>query len=184
MGEVVICAAERSEKCNKIRKQGFIPGVVYGRGIQSINIKLEPNELNNLLRHKQKTNVKVKLGNEIKHCILREIQKDPVNGQIIHVALQAIHGDDKIRIKVPVIFKGKEKLGPELQLLQERIPEVEIMGKAADMPEFVCVDVENRKSGDKILIKDIQTNDGIKILDDENEILAIITEVKELSEVV
>jgi len=184
MNEAVICAAVRSEKCNKVRKQGFIPGVIYGKGTESINIKLEQNELRNLLRHTKKANVRVKLGDDIRHCIIREVQKDPVNGQIIHVALQAISDEDVIRLKVPVVFKGKEKLGPVLQLLQERIPEVEIMGKASQMPEYVYVDVENRKSGDKILIKDIQTIYGINILDDENEILAVINEVKELSEAV
>lgn len=179
MGENIICAEERVEKSNKVRKQGFIPGVIYGKGIKSTDIKLDQNELRNLLRHTKKTNVKIKLGNEIRHCILREIQKDPVTGQVIHVALQAIHGDEVIRLKVPVIFQGKEKLSPGLQMQQERIAEVEVTGKAADMPEYVCVNVEGRKLGDKITVKDIQVPDGIKITDDESEILAVIAALNE-----
>lgn len=59
---------------------------------------------------------------------------------------------------------------------------MEIMGKVADMPEFVCIDVGNRKLGDKITVKDIQIGNGIKIIDDESEILAVITAIKEYSE--
>ncbi|MDD4570627.1 MAG: 50S ribosomal protein L25 [Tepidanaerobacteraceae bacterium] len=183
MSESVICAVERAEKPNKVRKQGFIPGVVYGKDIKSTSIKLDQKEYKKLLQgHAKNTKVRVKLGNEVKHCIIKEVQKDSVNGQILHVELQTIHSDDIIRLKVPIVFHGKEKLAIKQQLLQELIPEVEIMGKVADMPEFVCIDVGNRKLGDKITVKDIQIGNGIKIIDDESEILAVITAIKEYSE--
>lgn len=184
MGEYVLCAAERVEKANRVRKEGFVPGTVYGKGIGSISIKMDQKELRNLLKHSLKTNVSVKIGDDVKRCIIREIQKDPVSGHIIHVSLQTIQSDDIIRLKVPVIYHGKEKLGPGLQLLQERVPEVEIMGKAADIPEYVSIDVSGRQPGDKITVGDIQVENNIKIIDDKDDILAVVTEVHEYSEAV
>lgn len=182
MGEYVLSATERVEKANQVRKQGFVPGTVYGKGTGSINIKLDQKELRNLLKNSKKTNFKVRIGDDVKQCIIREIQKDPVTNEILHVSMQTIHGDDIIRMKVPVVYHGKEKLTAGLHLLQEHVPEVEVMGKATEIPEYVTVDVIGRKLGDKITVGDIQPVDGIKIMDDANEILAVITESREYSE--
>jgi len=183
MSESVICAEERAEKPNKVRRQGFIPGVIYGRDVKSTRIKLDQKEFNKLLQgHAKNTKVKVKFGNEVKDCIVKEVQKHHVNGQILHVDLQTIHSDDKIRLKVPIVFQGKEQLAQRHQLLQVLISEVEIMGKAADMPEFVSIDVGNKKVGDRITVKDFHVGNGLKILDEESEVFAVITATKEYSE--
>ncbi|HPT91265.1 MAG TPA: 50S ribosomal protein L25 [Acetivibrio sp.] len=185
MSEAVICALERTEKPNKVRKQGFVPGVMYGKDIKSTSIKLEQKKFMRFLHgHAKNTKVRVQLGNDVKHCIVKDVQKDFINGQILHVELQAIDSNDVIRLKVPVVFQGKEELSLRKQVLQVHMPEVEIMGKAADMPEFVCIDVEDRKLGDKITVKDIQVPKDIKILDDESEIVAVISAIKEYSEVI
>jgi large subunit ribosomal protein L25 len=179
----MICAIERDEKPNKVRKEGFIPGVVYGKGMGSKSVKLDPKELKRLLQeHARNAKVKVKIGNEVKECILKELQKDTLSGQILNVELQSIHSDDMIKLKVPVIFHGKDELAARQELLQEYAPEVEITGKANIMPEHVVVDVRERKAGEKITVKDIKVGDGIKLLNDENEIIAVITEIKEYTE--
>lgn len=183
MSEPVICVLERNEKPKKVRKQGFIPGVVYGKDISPKSIKLEQKELKKLPQgYAKNTIVRVNLGNEEKHCIIKEIQKDCINGQILHIELQTIRSDDVIRLKVPVVYQGKEKLAARRQLLQELVSEVEIRGKATDMQEFLCVDVEDRNAGDKITVKDIQLENGLEILEDENETLAVIIELKDHSD--
>lgn len=184
MSESVLCAVERTEKPNKVRKEGFIPAVIYGKDTKSTNIKLEQKELNRLILHGHTKNskVKVKFKDEVKNCIIKEIQRDTVNGKILHVELQTIHSDDIIRLKVPVVFHGKERLASRQQVLQELYPEVKVVGKAADIPEFVSVDVGDRKLGEKITVKDIQIGDNLKIDEDENEIIAVVTAVKGYTE--
>lgn len=183
MSESIICAMERAEKSNKARKNGFIPGVVYGKDMDSKSVKLEQKEFKRMMQeHTKNSIVSVKIGDETKQCIIKEIQKDYVNGQILNVELQTVHSEDVIRLKIPVVFHGKEKLSGRQQLLQEYISEVEIMGKASVLPEFVSIDVGERELGDKITIKDIQVGTGIKIVDNESEILAVVTTTKEYSE--
>jgi len=183
MSESVICAVERVEKPNKVRRQGFIPGVIYGKDMKATSIKLDQKELRKLLqKHTKSTRVSVKLGSEVKHCIIKEIQKDSINGQILHVELQTVRSDDIIRLKVPVVYHGKEKLAIRNQLLQEQISEVEIMGKAADIPEFVSIDVGDKQVGDKITVKDIGLGNGIKVLEEEDVIFGVISEIKEYGE--
>ena len=183
MSEPVIIVSERFEKPNKVRKQGFIPGVVYGKDIKSTSIKLNQKEYKKLLHGPAKNaKARIKLGNEEKNCIIKEVQKDCINGQILHVELQTIQSDDIIRLKVPIVFQGKEKLTFRKLLVQELVPEIELRGKAADIPEFISIDVGDKNAGDRITVSDIQLGDGIKIIYDENETLAVIIAIKEHSD--
>mgnify|MGYP000394787607 CR=1 FL=1 len=175
MSEVVLNALERSEKAKKARRQGYIPGVVYGRDIESESIKLDQREFRRALQGRPITSrIKLKLGDEIKNCIIKEIQKDPINGQILHVDFQTIRSDQVIRLKVPVVFEGKEKLGSRQELLHEFINEVEIMGKAADLPEFISIDVGDRRLGDKITVSDINAT-NFKVMEEPDEVIAVVT---------
>ena len=184
MSESVVCAFERTEKGRKARREGFIPGVVYGKGVESVSIKLDQKDFRRAFQGRPMTSVfKLKLGDEVKNCIIKEIQRHPIKGEILHIDLQAIDKDEIIRLKVPVVFEGKEKLASNRYLLQEFINEVEIMVKAADIPELISVDVGKRELGDKITISDLPIGDDIKVLHDEDEILAVVSAAKVDSEV-
>lgn len=179
MSEVVLCALERTEKAKKARRQGYIPGVVYGKDITSSSIKLDEGEFRKALQGRPTTSrIKLRLGDEIKTCIIKDVQKDPLNGQILHVDFQTIRSDEVIRLKVPVIFEGKEKLALKQLLLQEFIGEVEIMGKAADLPEFISIDVGNGNLGEKITVSDLNIGENIKVMDEPDEVLAVISAAK------
>ncbi len=183
MSESVVCVLERTEKGKKARREGFIPGVVYGKGVESVSIKLDQKDFRRAFQGRPMTSVfKLKLGDEVKNCIIKEIQRHPIKGEILHIDLQAIDKDEIIRLKVPVVFEGKEKLASNRYLLQEFINEVEIMVKAADIPELISVDVGNRELGDKITISDLPIGDDIKVLHDEDEILAVVSAAKVDSE--
>jgi large subunit ribosomal protein L25 len=183
MSECTICAVERNEKSNKVRREGFIPGVVYGKGVNSKSVKFESKQLKKLLdEHGKNARISLKIGDEVNQCILKEVQKDWLNGQILNVEFQAVHSGDMIHSKVPVIFHGKEKLSGKQLLLQEYVSEIEIQGKAEIMPESVSFDVGDSKLEDKITVKDIQVEPGIKILNSENEIIAVITAIKSYDE--
>ena len=183
MSESVDCDLERTEKDQKARTEGFIPGVVYGKGVESVSIKLDQKDFRRAFQGRPMTSVfKLKLGDEVKNCIIKEIQRHPIKGEILHIDLQAIDKDEIIRLKVPVVFEGKEKLASNRYLLQEFINEVEIMVKAADIPELISVDVGNRELGDKITISDLPIGDDIKVLHDEDEILAVVSAAKVDSE--
>lgn len=183
MSESIIYANERTEKINKLRREGFVPGVLNSKGMNSKSIKLSEKEVIKLLHeHAKNAEVSVKVGDQVNHCIIKEIQREPIKGKIIHIDLQAIHDDDVIRLKVPVIFNGKEKLGIVHEILQEYVSEVEIMGKAACLPQSLTVDIGDKKYGDKITVKDIPVEDGIKILNDKKEVIAVVTAVKETAE--
>jgi len=183
MDGTIINAIERTEKLNKVRKEGFIPGVIYGKGTDSKGIKIKEKDFTDLQHgHGRNARVSVKIGDEVKQCFIKEIQRHPVKRNILNFELQTIHENDIIHVRVPIIFNGREKLIGRQELLQEYISEVEISCKVSFMPEFLSVNVEELKAGDKITIKDIPVENETKIIGNESEVVAVVTHAKESSE--
>ncbi|MCR4436320.1 MAG: 50S ribosomal protein L25 [Clostridiales bacterium] len=182
MSDSFIRAIERNEKPGQVRKNGFVPGVIYGKGMSSRSVKFDEKTLKRLLRgHTKNAKICVKMGEEVKQCLMKEIQKDPITAKILHIEMQAVHENDVVKLKVPILFNGREKLAERQHILQVFVSEVEIAGQAANMPEFVSVDVENKKLGDKITVEDIFVEPSVKIVDDPKEIYAVVTMAKEMN---
>jgi len=183
MDNIMISAVERTEKPNKVRKQGFIPGVIFGKGIESKNVKIEERELAKVQHgHLRNARLKVKMGEDVKHCIVKEIQRDPVKGNVIHFNLQSIHDNDIIKLSIPVVFTGKDKLSGKQLLLDENINEVEISGKVSMLPEAITIDVSKFNVDAKITLKDLPVQEGIKVLGNEDEIVAVVSYARETPE--
>lgn len=182
MNESIVIAVRRTEKAKKVRREGFIPGVVYGDGIEgAVPVKFNKKVLNRVLRkHTKNARLQVKLGSDTKICIVKEVQRDPINGDIQHIDMQAVTADKTVRVKIPIVYNGRELLEDKKLLLHIFVSEVEAAAKATKVPEFITVDVSTRKSGDRITVRDLKIDDDIKIFEEQNKVIAVITESEEL----
>ncbi len=176
-----IKAVERNSKAKSIRKQGFVPGVIYGEGEDTVVVKFESIRLSKLLKDNTKSSkIQVKLGDETKQCIVKEVQKDPATGDILHIDMQSIRKDESIKIKVPVVFNGRGMLESKNLLLENQLPEIELSGIVGLMPENIEIDVSDKDFGDKIFVKDIQVPEGLNVLHEEDELVAVISALKQI----
>jgi large subunit ribosomal protein L25 len=184
MAKAALKVMERTEKSKKVRRNGFTPGIIYGEGIKDgIPIKFEILKLRQLLKDNL-TNAKlyVKLGEDNRYCIIKDIQRDPVSGSIIHVDMQAVSTDEIIKLKVPVIYNGLSNLELKRLALQIDVSELEVEGRVDVLPEAIHVDVGAKGLGDRITLKDLELEKAIKAHIDENEALAIIVAPKETAD--
>ena len=180
MQETSLKAMERSEKPNKVRKAGFTPGVLNSPGTTSISVKFESAALNRVIsKHGSKAKIWVDLGNEKKFGFIKEIQKHPVEGKIIHVVIQMVSQDQEVKMQLPITFHGNGELEHKLLQIHVCKAEVELVGKVALMPSAVVVDVSEKESGDNITAVDFRLPPEIMIHDAENEIYAVIKAMKE-----
>jgi len=183
MSDYAIRAIERKEKPKVVRRNGFIPGVIYGKNYKSENVKFEEKKFLKLLStHSQKAKIKVKINDEIKLCLIKEIQKDPVLEKIIHVAMRIVNEHDLVKQKVPIIFQGQEELAKNNLIVQVLIPEAEISGKAAEIPEAIYINIKDKKPGEKVTVADINVGPSLKVMDDPNKTYAIILTSKEYAD--
>lgn len=180
MEETILKAMERSEKPNKVRNAGFIPGVLNGPGTASTSVKFETAALSKIIaKHGANARIWVELGAEKKFGFVKEIQKHPVEMKIIHVTIQLVKQDQEVKMQLPITLHGHAELEQRLLQLQVYKSEVEVVGKAALIPDAVIVDVSNKEAGENITAIDIHLSPEIKILDPENEIYAVIRAIQE-----
>lgn len=177
MSQTILRADKRYESARKVRGRGFVPGVIYGTGVEDgTPIKFKESELNKVLKDQElNPRLTVMLDDEEKNVIIKEVQKDPIKGNVLHVDLQAIAADEVIRTTIPVIFEGREEVENRQLLLEIYLSEVEISGPANIIPGSITMDVKGKEAGDTLTVGDIEFDSRITPITPLDEVLAVIT---------
>jgi large subunit ribosomal protein L25 len=142
-----------------LRKEGLVPGVLYGPGESPSLLSIDSKEFITLL-HSFGRNVVVDLavGDKKKKvkAFIYEIQHDPISGEIIHVDLKHISLKEKIHVTIPVRLEGiPVGVKNEGGILEHVMHNVEISCLPADIPDSITVDVTELHTGNSIHVKDL-----------------------------
>ena len=176
MESVVFNVSERNEKGKKVRMHGEVPAVLYGSHLDNtVSIKITRKDMYKLLTLAKSSILSLKLNGHIENCVVKELQKDSF-GKVIHIDFQDIKKDEKIKMKIPVVFDGQSTLEGRQLLLEVIISEVELYGEADKLPENIKCNVGELNIGDKIFIKDLVIPEGMRLDVDENAIVATIAD--------
>ncbi len=163
------------------RREGFVPGVVYGGGQDPLPINVKFNELLKRLRAGRFMstlfNLKVE-GHDDVRVICRNVQRDVVKDLPTHIDLMRLHRNSRINLFIPVEFVGEDvsvglKRGGVLTVVR---PEVELMVTAGDIPEKLVVDVSEHDVGDVIHMSEITLPEGTRpVITDRDFVIANIS---------
>ncbi|MEO0342958.1 MAG: 50S ribosomal protein L25/general stress protein Ctc [Pseudomonadota bacterium] len=163
------------------RREGLVPGVVYGGGEDPIAIDVKFNELFKRLKEGKFLstlfNLKVD-GQEDVRVICRGVQRDIVKDLPTHIDLMRLRRTSRINLFIPVDFVNQDtcpgiKRGGVLTVIR---PEVELKVTAGDIPESITVDLEGLQVGDTINISDISLPEGTRpMITDRDFVIANIT---------
>jgi len=159
------------------RRNGKVPGVVYGDGKEPLNIQFDFNKLLTKLRaghfKSQLWNLQVE-GQEDVRVVCRNVQRDVVKDLPIHIDFMRLHRTSKVNLFIPVEFINHDKC-PGLKrggtLVTVRA-EVELIVTAGDIPDHITVDLEGRKIGETIHISDVVLPAGVKPTIDRDFVIA------------
>ena len=169
----------------KMRRQGRIPAVCYGKAKEAISLTIDPTELISILRGPRGMNSLIKLegSSDDRTVFVQELQKHPVERDILHVDFIHVDPDKAIVRSVPVEFVGKSegvKLGGVLQVTMR---EIQVETLPATIPDHVAIDVSELLVGQSIHIEEIELPDGVKALFDRNySICAVVAPTEEKEE--
>ena len=161
------------------RRQGKVPGIVYGDGKDPQPIQIDFNPLLTKLRAGRFMstlwNLKVE-GQDDVRVICRGVQRDVVKDLPTHIDLMRLHRNTRVNLFINVEFTNLEeapglKRGGTLVVVR---PEVELMVTASDIPEQITVDLTGKKIGDVIHINDVQLPKGATPTIDRNFVIANI----------
>lgn len=170
----------------KIRREGFIPAVLYGREMEPISLTVNPVDLKKALSTEAGENTLLELHvkgveEEItKIGLLRDVQYDNLTSRPIHFDFQEVLMKELITVKVPVEIVGKAPGIQEGGILEEILREIEVECFPASIPNVIEIDVSQLGIGDSIHIGDLTLSEGVTVLHDSDEtIITILSPVME-----
>jgi large subunit ribosomal protein L25 len=169
-----------SAESRRLRKQGIVPGVLYGTG-EPVAISVEERELRRALTGAGGLHAILDVeidGKGSSHAsILKEYQVDPVRGGVTHVDLQEVRLDQAITASVQVQLHGGED-APGVReggVLSQPLREVNVEALPLEVPEHIELDVSGMEIGGTIRIGELTAPDGVTILGDPEMVVATIT---------
>jgi large subunit ribosomal protein L25 len=161
------------------RRQGLIPAVVYGKGVQPCAAVVEPKALSAAVSTEAGLNTLITLqGDGVLNgqvVIVKDLQRHPIRQQITHIDFQIINLTDEVHVMVPVHPVGKsigEKNGGNLQVIRH---ELEVFCLPSAIPDAIEVDVTNLDIGDTLHIEDLTLPAGTQVPHDVNFTVITVT---------
>lgn len=178
-------AEQGTRPVRRLRRQGLVPAVVYGRDMESLSVSVNHRELVRLLRSKKGEHALVTLRLEggkawEKPALVHAVQHDPVDDHVVHVDFHAILLTEQVKVKVLLVLTG-EPVGVKQEggILEHFLREVEVECLPTEIPTGVEFDVSALKIGDTVHVRELVPPKGAKILSDPEGVIVSVQKPKE-----
>jgi len=178
------------EGARKILSRGKVPGVMYGKGLESRSIEFDRRDLEKFLGVARRGAVIVRLNVQDKdeakesYAVVKEIQTNPRTDRVVHVDFYEVAFGKKFRIEVPIRVKGKA-VGIEQGGIVEQVTrslEVECMPR--NVPEFLEVDITPLEIGHSLHLEDVTFPEGVHPLEKDTRATIVAVHAPRVEEVV
>lgn len=187
MGDKVTIAlkgrTEQGKKAAVLRKQGLVPGIIYGHGFDPMMVQSEYNVIEKVVREAGKhTPVYVTIDGKKKITMIKDIDRDPVKSRIRHVSFHAVKADEVVTAEVPIRLVGEGESAAEKAglIVLQAIDIIEIKAKPADLPEALEVSIVDLATNeDKLTLADITLPKGVEFADIEQDLELVLVNVYE-----
>lgn len=169
----------KTKAIHSLRKNGYIPGVIYGKGRENINLTLSAKEFTKQykLGYISAHLVELNISGKKEYVVVRDIQWHVVKDTVQHVDFQFVDKNSEIKIDIPLSFINESKapgikLGGVLNVLCRFIT---IKCSPYKIPQIIEVDLSGKMIGQSIHVNDIKLPEGIKLAAHEEENFTIVT---------
>ena len=161
----------------RLRREGMIPAILYGGDASNVPLTLRKQDVFMILRSDtgENTVFQVSFDSEIRDVMIKELQKDPVTDEILHVDFVHIAMDKVIRVSVPVMSVG-EAVGVKAEggFIDFITREVEVECLPKDIPEHIEIDISDLHLRQSLKAEDIALPEGVKLITSSDTIVVMI----------
>ncbi|MFN2469486.1 MAG: 50S ribosomal protein L25 [Gaiellaceae bacterium] len=179
---VKLTVGEREERgsaiSRRMRREGFIPGVIYGGGAEPVAITVPERDLRQALTtdHGLHAILDVTLDGSARPAILKEYQRDPITGRVAHVDFVEVRLDQVIQTQISVELIGDPIGVREGGVLQQVAREITVEALPMEVPERIEADISALAIGDSLRLGDLEEIEGVRYVDDPEEtVIATVT---------
>jgi len=179
MSKVVLQAKDRqkygSAESRRIRKNGRIPAVIYGRSGKAVSIDLDSSDfVKGTKGISESTIVKVEVGDKSYDAFVKDTQRNIIDGNILHIDFYEVESGVALRAKVSLIFNGNPVGVREGGMLETPLHEIEIECLPKDLPERIEIDISGLKANQSLHVRDIPLAQGVRLLSNPDQTVALV----------
>ena len=165
-----------------LRKKGLLPAVIYGKNKTTESVSISETEFLKVWKSAGESSlVTLKVGNEERNVLIHDVAVDPIKNAPIHADFYVVDMTKEVDVGVPLIFEGEADVGKDGNgILVKALHEVRVRALPNNLPHSISISVvQLQNPKDSVAIKDITPPNGVSILNDSNEVVAILEELKE-----
>ena len=165
----------KDKKPNQLRREGIIPGILYGRSLESpISIQFSESEVTRLLKNNTAgSKVELNINGEKHISLLREVDYTPASNKVEHLSFQALQADEVIESVAMIVFENRDNLKG---LLQQSLSEVTYRALPKYMVDRIEIDLDGLEIGDTIRVGDLELakDPNVELINDPDTVIATV----------
>jgi large subunit ribosomal protein L25 len=171
------------KKSRFLRRGGITPANVFGHGIESLALQCDTAELQRVLTQAGKTtliDVDIKSEKKPRKVFIREVQRDALSGQLLHVDFYQVKLTEKMTADIPVVLVGESPAAKSKDnIIEQTLSQIEVSSLPEKIPHRIEVDITSLKeAGDAIHVSDLALDKDITINADPDQLLVKVSKIK------
>ncbi len=165
----------KGKKVAKLRKEGQIPGVVYGHGFESISVQAPRIELEKVVRQAGSHHpVHLNIDGKRKIAMIKNIEINPAKNSLSHVSFHAVKQNEKVDAEIPIKLTGEGESAAEKSglIVLQTLENLKVKALPMDLPDSLEVDISGlAEPNEHVSVSDIKIPEGVEIDDESKEVV-------------
>lgn len=169
-------------KVNKLRQQSIIPGVVYAKDEENLNVQITAKDFESILsKAGTSTIINLEVEGEEVPVLIKSYQTHPFKSEFLHVDFQKINANEVIRVNIPVVLHGRDDIKIQPSVLIQNIDNIDVECLPKYIPQTAEVNVSDMQIGDTFTVADLDVAkiDDVTLLIEEDELVCSLQEPQE-----
>jgi large subunit ribosomal protein L25 len=181
MADVKLTAQRRSASgkgaAGRIRREGLVPGVVYGLDTESTPVSVKARELGVILASERGVNtlITLEIDGAPQLALARQIQRNPIKGTLVHVDFVRVRADQTIQAEVPVRLTGDAEGVARGGVLEQLLHSVTVDARPADIPDSLDIDISSLEIGGSVRVSELVVPAGVALRNEPEAVVATIS---------
>nr|PZN68659.1 MAG: 50S ribosomal protein L25 [Bacillota bacterium] len=158
----------------RLRRAGFVPGIIYGPGVEPLAVSVRSTHLERLLdRHGRGHLINVQVEGEAnpRQVVIKDLQRDILSRKVMHVDFLQVDIHRTITLTVPIVVVGEDLVKRRGLVVTHELDEVEIECRPTDIPDAITLDISGVTEPGALTVADLSVPPGVEVLEDPDTVV-------------
>lgn len=173
---LVLNKRENKKSNSSRRREGLVPGIIYGKNIENYLFEVGNLELNKEISEVGEHGIlSVDVNGSKLKTLVKEVQREPINNDIIHIDLQKVDENATIQTEVPIVFHNENLVSKKGGILQKEKTSIKVECSAENLPKSIDLDLSNLEVGSVLKMTDVELGEDMIMIEDLDTVIVSVT---------